>query len=180
MARHLAASRSHLIPPEHIVTGNLRCNGPHPAESAASTFASQPMLLGDLNQIAPADRDTLRSLFSWFRKQRTANDFACYSVNLLEKNTSAPTLWHWSGFLRTGLDGNGILGIFQNHSPNISATVPVMLPPGVDDHAVVTLTDALTGQTEHCTASELRSGHHFKLSGPHSFRLASIQCRRGH
>ncbi|MGF1452715.1 MAG: alpha-galactosidase [Opitutales bacterium] len=123
-ARHLAASRAALIPPAHQVVGNLRCNGPHPAESVASAFASFPMLLGDLSALGSATVSELRRMIDWFK----ANDVTRANVrylSILEVGCETPSSHRWSGFLRLSEQGRGIMGIFRNRSRTREAELTI-------------------------------------------------------
>jgi hypothetical protein len=168
-ARHLAASRSTVIPSEHLVIGNLRCNGPHPAESVASAFAGHPVLLGDLRALSDPDRATLRSLFFWFRRLRDRHTLTGHQTPLLESGQSHESLHRWSGFLRTDAQGCGLLGIFRNLSGSSEAVLPVFLP--VSDDTPVSLSPALGGPSVSVTAGALRAGHRFHLPAHHGFAL---------
>lgn len=177
-ARHLVASRAAILPPGHLVVGNLRCNGPRPLESAASAFGSFPMLLGDLSSLEPQVRDELRALFSWFRNERARTDLNAHAATVLERGASAPEFARWSGYLRCDEVGNGLLGVFRNQSPMARAVLTVALPQtALNGDTLFELRSPDAATTLHLSARELTDGFELSLPQPHGFALFSLSPR---
>ena len=174
-ARHLGAARSSLVPPEHLVVGNLRCNGPHPEESVASIFASYPMLLGDVSKVSEQDCTAQRAMLDWFKNERDSNDITAHFATVLELGEAIPSQQKFTGFARTDLHGNGILGIFRNLASSSQAVVLIDLPKGLADSTPVQLSDAQTQQVQTSTVGALRSGQTIVLDRPHAFRLFALR-----
>ena len=173
-ARHLAASRSRIIPTEHLVVGNLRCNGSHPKESIASAFVAYPMLLGDLRELSDEERHDQRALFAWFKKERDRCDLTAHFASLLEIGHAFPSKQAYSGFLRTDPNGNGILGLFRNSSQADDACIPIDLPKTLPDSATLQLVNAQTQETFEMSVADLRAGLSITLNYPHDFKLFSL------
>jgi len=167
-ARHLAASRASLIPPAHQVVGNLRCNGPYPAESVASAFASFPMLLGDLAALDEATAATLHDLIEWF-KARDAQGADAQCLQVLEPGCESPSPHRWSGFLRLDSFGKGIMGIFRNRSPK--ATVELVIK-GANAEDRWQRSRFQSGEQAIIKAGESWQEH---LDEPHGFALYRIE-----
>lgn len=187
-ARHLAAERAHLLPPDHCVIGNLRANGPHPSESLISAFASYPMLLGDLSQLSANTTTELRDLLAWFKTHAAAHDLQHHYAALSESPAHHPSQHAWSGYLRCDAHGNGILALFRNLSVHDTATVPIALPAAIPDDTVFTLTPAPLSQSLslplspslspspslRATGAALRDGLKLTMPAPHAWYLFAL------
>ncbi|MDF3130509.1 alpha-galactosidase [Kiritimatiellaeota bacterium B1221] len=174
-ARNLAATRGRLVPPEHVVTGNLRCNGPFPLESAASALASYPVMLGDLSALPPETRSQLRQLFLWFKTLRGHYVLTEHQQSFLEVGQSLPSQSQGSGFLRCSEKGEGLLSVFRNLAPYPDFTFSIPLPDSIPGDQIYKLTPQSNPSPLIHTAADLRSGICVHLPFPHAFTLYAIE-----
>ncbi len=174
-ARHLAAERSALMPTGHLAVGNLRCSGPYPEESVASSFASYPVLLGDLEALSQDDTQRLSKLLKWYATLRESTALDEHYAVLLPRGVPAPSQYEWSGFLRCSAEVEGLIGLFRNLSSQEQTELAIALPPHVDDEAKFVLSNFSTGLQMKAMGKELRNGLRANAEAMHGWELFSIR-----
>lgn len=150
-ARWLAYQRGRCVPPEHLLVGNLRADGPDPLAAALTSLASCPLLLGDLRAVDAASAAVVRRVFAAYRRVRDAGGVACFVPH--EPPSERGTL-AWDGFYRGDERGNGLVALFRNQSGSDRPALP--LPAAA--RGAFTVRDVLGGGGWRADAGALRAG----------------------
>ncbi len=137
-ARRIAAARARCVPPERLLVGNLRADGPDPVASAVSALASFPLLLGDLRAVDPHAAPRLRAVFDAYRRARDGRGVGTFTA--LESERGG--LLAWDGFYRGDAAGSGLVALFRNRSREGRVRLP--LPPSA--RGPLALRDVFTGE----------------------------------
>ncbi len=166
-ARRLAFHRARCLPPERLLVGNLRADGPDPLASAASSLASVPLLLGDLRSVSPREGDGIRRVFEAYRRTRDEYGLDCFEA--LESTGRS-----WDGFYRGDGRGNGLLALFRNGA---GAATPASMPLPASARGALDCRDLFEGRRFVSTAEELRRGALVPLADGASLALLEVRAR---
>lgn len=137
-ARRIAFRRARCVPPERLLVGNLRADGPDPVAGAVSALASFPLLLGDLRVVDREAAPRVRAVFDAYRRTRDRHGVATFAA--LESEGDG--LLAWDGFYRGDAAGSGLIALFRNRSSGDRTRLP--LPPSASGRFV--LRDVLGGR----------------------------------
>lgn len=168
-ARWLAYQRGRCVPPEHLLVGNLRADGPDPVASAITSLASCPLLLGDLRAVDASSAQALRQVFAAYRRVRDAGGVASFVP--LEPSPERGLL-AWDGFYRGDARGNGLVALFRNQAESAPLALP--LPAGA--RGALTVSDVLGGRRWRADADALRAGGSIELAGAPGRMLLELEA----
>lgn len=171
-ARWLAYQRGRCVPPERLLVGNLRADGPDPVAAALSSLASCPLLLGDLRAVDAAAAAALRRVFAEYTRVRDAGGVACFVP--LEPPPERGTL-AWDGFYRGDERGNGLVALFRNQSTSALPALP--LPAAAS--GPFTVRDVLGGGSWRADREALRAGGGIPLAGELECVLLAVAKEAG-
>lgn len=120
-ARRIALGRARCVPPERLLVGNLRADGPAPLTSAVSALASFPLLLGDLRAVDATLAPRLRAVLGAYRRVRDR-----YGLGTFVPLEAEPDgMLGRDGFYRGDGAGNGFVALFRNHARGAHVRLPL-------------------------------------------------------
>lgn len=126
-ARQLLYQRAASMPVESMLIGNIHAELSTIQERFATAIGSAPLLLGDLRELSPADRQWYHQKISWFKKLRKNTKISESFFPLGSWLQTSPAAW--DGFARFARSGNGLIALFRNKSHADEATVKLPLLP---------------------------------------------------
>ena len=170
-ARTLLYQRALSIPVEAMLIGNLHAATQPIEERFAVAIGSGPLFLGDLRNLAPADRRWYAEQSAWFQNLRTR-------ARLLDSffplgNWRQPTAAAWDGFARLSRDSDGIVVLFKNKSKAEAVEIALPAPPGAAYEARSRMTGATLGRV---TEADLTRGWKIPFARDHATEI--IELRR--
>ncbi len=161
-ARHLAWSRTAMIPASALAIGNLTLDDKRYQLSLQSMLGSLPLLLGDFRAYPEEKVEAIRAWTNWVKAAQTRHDFLRYRQDVA--GFGEPKAEAWDAFQRmnTAARSGGIVGVFRNDSPD--ATRQVILV-GLDPAGKYAVMQAPTGATvvEATGAELMRAGFTARL-----------------
>jgi hypothetical protein len=139
------------VPPERLLVGNLRADGPDPVASALSSLASCPLLLGDLRAVGAGAAAAVGEVLAAYRRVRDASGVGTF-VPL--EPPAERGLCAWDGFYRGDERGRGLVALFRNQAAGPPPGLP--LPPTAC--GALEARDVLGGRRWRADALALRTG----------------------
>lgn len=128
--RHLAWSRTPVIPATAQVVGNLPLNVAEWESNLKSLSGTLPIVLGDLREIKPESRTQIKTWADWLKKMQQEYDFLMYRQDL--PGFGEPSVGSWDGWSRMNTETKlgGIVGVFKENAVENerSVSVPFLLP----------------------------------------------------
>ncbi len=161
-ARTLLYHRSLAIPVETMLIGNLHANTAPIEERLATMMGSGPMCLGDLRLLTPEQQDWYGERIRWFKSFRKTASFNESFFPL--GNWAQPGGAHLDGFARLSRQGQGVIVVFRNDSPEGKLKVEI---PTFPDGA-------------YCVRSEMTGKSLGNFSGEQIRRGLEVQVPAGH
>jgi len=167
-ARQIAYQRARCVPPERLLVGNLRADGPDPVASAVSSLASFPLLLGDLRAVDPLAAPRLRDTFEAFRRARDTGGVATF----VPLESADHGLLAWDGFYRGDDAGNGLVALFRNRSREPRPPLP--LPASARGRLVVR--NVFDGSELRADNRDLRAGRGLAIDDHAPYVLLEVRA----
>jgi alpha-galactosidase len=126
-ARTLLYQRAASMPVESMLIGNIHGELPSIRESFATEIGSAPLLLGDLRNLSPSDRQWYHEKIAWFKNLRKTTKVSESFFPL--GSWAQPSAAAWDGFARLARSGDGVIVLFRNQSNASEARVQLPLIP---------------------------------------------------
>jgi alpha-galactosidase len=171
-ARTLLYQRSLAMPVDAMLIGNLQADIEPVAERFATAIGSAPLLLGDLRRLTPDQIAWYRAKVDWFKQLRreVPIQHSFFALGAWMQPNAA----EWDGFARLSRDGEGIVVIFRNSSPD--ADFEVKIP--VFSETVFHLRSAMTGRSlGTVSAEQFRRGLRLPFIEP--VEIIEVRTARG-
>ncbi len=158
-ARMLLYQRGMAIPTETMLVGNLQGETGSWRVRAATELGSWPLLLGDFRKVSPQDR---ADYANWIARYRTLRSLVPLNQSFFPLGAwRQPRSNRWDGFARLSHNGEGLIVLFRNDAPDVTAHVKI---PGFPEGTITARVWEST-QTFSWTAEQLRRGVDIPLSG---------------
>lgn len=128
--RHLAWSRTPVIPAASLVIGNLCMDNDHHELDFFSLAGTLPIMLGDPRQLSEDQRKWYKSWSSWLKKAESKHGFMSFRQDLPGFGEPAEGSWDAFSRINTETGSGGIIGIFRHgsHESNRQITIPWLKP----------------------------------------------------
>lgn len=110
-----------VLPPDRLL-GSLIClQGKNDVDNLLTAMVGVPLVAGDLRQIAPAGRHTIRQISHLYHQVIEAGPLTEF---FLLNGDPCQALYRWDGFVRLNARGHGgILCLFRNEDPASACTI---------------------------------------------------------
>ncbi|MGO8786053.1 MAG: hypothetical protein ACLQVL_01540 [Terriglobia bacterium] len=168
-ARTLLYHRSLAIPVETMLIGNLRANAAPIEERLATMMGSGPMCLGDLRALTPEQQDQYGERIHWFKSFRKTVSFNESFFPL--GNWAQPGGAHPDGFARLSRQGQGVIVVFRNDSPDGKLKVEI---PTFPDGAYCVRSEMTGRSLGNFSGEQIRRGWEVQVPAGHKVEVLQI------
>ncbi len=129
--RHLAYSRSPVIPSTALVIGNMPLNDPEYTQIISSLIGSMPIFLGDIRKLKNEDKAEIKKWADWIEQAQNRCNFMNFRQDL--PGFGEPAEGKWDGYSRINTENGsgGVVGVFKQGGIEISRNISINgLNPG--------------------------------------------------